>query len=184
MFATWGPTPGTEITVPCGVSELEGQVYLCGKVKWLKPGTWLASVTADRWPGPDSRRCSDLPHPGSEELRSPTAFPVMCWQGVVTVWYEVAFLTDLLLLDHVRGSGSGQRGRKMCGFKLAGRRGRCCLCPRSLTGLAIFQKTTQAPCQRGSLGQHLHPGQYHVSRPRSDCGRSSYFFQSWNTSLF
>lgn len=53
----------------------------------------------------------------------------------------------------------------MRGFKLAGRRRRRCLLPRSLAGLAVFQKTAEAAGQRAALGQHSHSGQHDVSGP-------------------
>lgn len=88
----------------------------------------------------------------------------------MTNWYEMAFLTDLLLLDHILGSGSGQRGRKMRGLELAGGRRRCRFHPGSLTGRPFFQKKAQAPRQRASLGQHSDPGEHHVSRPGGQMG--------------
>lgn len=78
---------------------------------------------------------------------------------------EPAFLTDALLLDHLCGSGSGPRDGTVRGFELAGRRRRRGFVPGGPAGLALLQKTAQAPRQRGSLGQRRRPGQHHVSRP-------------------
>lgn len=136
------------------------------KVKRLKPGAGLlASVPASGSPRPGSPNgCFDLcvtsQVPGTPQPSSP---PRDFLGGDGDKLCELASLTDLLLVDYVRGSGSGQRGGQVCGPELAGRRRGRCVRPGGPAGLALFQTKTQAPRQRGPLGRHRDPGEHHVS---------------------
>lgn len=163
-----GHHPAAAVTVThCLVSA--GESGYCPRVtgKRLKPGAGLlAGVPADGSLGAGSpSRRSDLRVtsrvPGTPQPSSPPR-DFLGRDG--DKLHEVAFLTDLLLADHIHGSGSGQRGGQVCGPELAGRRRGRRICPGGPAGLALVQTKTQAPRQRGPLGQHRDPGEHHVSR--------------------
>lgn len=144
-----GHYPGAAVTVPHSHVPA-GELGYCPHVtgKRLKPGAGLlASVPADGTPGAGSpSRRFDLRVmsrvPGTPQPSSP---PRDCLGRDGNKLYEVAFLTDLLLADHVRGSGSGQRGGQVCGPELAGRRRGRRVRPGGPAGLALVQTKTQAP---------------------------------------